>query len=70
MASLCQLWLDNKPPPHGGPGHSDAVSDSLLGHAVTAPAAGTLLTGFGEPEQEDDGKQQDRGDPCDGAGCH
>ena len=67
---LCQLWLSNKPPPDGGTAHAKAISYGLLCHAITSPAAGTLLTAFGEPEQEYDGQDQQNGDPCKGAGCH
>jgi hypothetical protein len=62
--------LGGEPPPHGGSGNVKSVSDGLLCHAVAAPAAGALLTALGQPEQDHKGKQQDHGDPCEGAGCH
>ena len=60
--------LGSGPPANGGPRHTKAIGNGLLGHAITAPAAGTLLTAFGEPEQEHDRQEQQHGGPSQKAG--
>jgi hypothetical protein len=45
-------------PPHGGPGAEEMVGNSLLGPAVAAESAGSLLAGFCGVEQEQDRQEQ------------
>ena len=56
---------------NSGPAAAETISDALLGPAGGAPAAGPLLPGLGDVEQQDQGDGDDRqegGEDAEGGG--